>query len=466
MKTNLLIAAFMCASIACLAQKNVGYETITSKALQAKVAFLASDLIEGREAGERGNFIASEYIAAKFCELGLTPFNSEDNGILTKYIQPFSSIKISDQTSQITLVSGEVSSIFSSGVDFYVAGGLIVSDVRIAGKVAFYDSKLIDYSNKIVVINSSKSIKEIKFDSIVGARAIIVYDSLAWNKQIAEKAVTYHYNEAIYEGPSPRKVFKDSRLVLENSESSVPVLHVSPRVFNKLEKSSVARISLNVKCERKYLRNVIGMIEGELKDEYVVIGTHFDHYGVQNGYIYNGADDNASGTAAVMQIAEAFVRSGEKPKRTIVFALWDGEERGLLGSKFYTQDVNTLSKVKAYMNFDMIGRNTDAPKPETFAFMYTEAYPIFADWMKKSVKEYKLNLNPNYAPWDKPVGGSDNASFAVHEIPIIWYHTGGHPDYHQPSDHVELINWSKMLDITRTAYLIFYNMANEEIVKQ
>ncbi len=95
-------------------------------------------------------------------------------------------------------------------------------------------------------------------------------------------------------------------------------------------------------------------------------------------------------------------------------------------------------------------------------YFYTEAHPVFGDWLKNDIKKYGLNLTPDYRPWDKPVGGSDNASFALLDIPVIWYHTDGHPDYHMPSDHVEKINWNKIVDITKASFLNMWNLANEK----
>jgi hypothetical protein len=214
------------------------------------------------------------------------------------------------------------------------------------------------------------------------------------------------------------------------------------------------------------MRNIIGKIEGKRKDEFVIIGAHYDHLGVdpmlEGDRIYNGADDNASGVSAVLQIAKAFIASGIQPERTVLFAFWDGEEKGLLGSRYFTQHFKDIKQVKGYLNFDMIGRNNDETNPTYVVYFYTEAHPVFGDWLKADIANYKFNLTPNYRPWDKPVGGSDNASFARLDVPVIWYHTDGHPDYHMPSDHADRINWRKLVDITKAAYLNLWNLANEE----
>ena len=214
------------------------------------------------------------------------------------------------------------------------------------------------------------------------------------------------------------------------------------------------------------LRNVLAKIEGKNPNEYVIVGAHYDHLGLDplldGDQIYNGADDNASGVAAVLQIARAFLATGVQPERTVIFAFWDGEEKGLLGSEYFVQSCSFVKQIKGYLNFDMIGRNNDESKPRHVVYFYTEAHPVFGDWLKNDIKEYGLKLEPNYRPWDRPVGGSDNASFAERDIPVIWYHTDGHPDYHLPSDHADRINWEKTVDITKASFLNMWNLANEE----
>ncbi len=216
--------------------------------------------------------------------------------------------------------------------------------------------------------------------------------------------------------------------------------------------------------QRIPMRNVMARIEGVNPDEYVVIGAHYDHLGVdpllEGDQIYNGADDNASGVQAVLQIAKAFAESGVKPQRTIIFALWDGEEKGLLGSEHFMLAAPMRDKIKGYINFDMIGRNSDESNPETLTYFYTEAYPLFEQWLRNDIDERGLNLKPDYRAWDRPIGGGDNGSFAKRDVPVIWYHTQGHPDYHMPSDHADRINYGKMLDITRSAYLNLWQMAD------
>ena len=214
------------------------------------------------------------------------------------------------------------------------------------------------------------------------------------------------------------------------------------------------------------MNNILGVIEGRSTDEYVIIGAHYDHLGfdpaLEGDNIYNGADDNASGVSAVLQLVKAFLATGVRPERTVIFAFWDGEEKGLLGSEYFVQTFPGISEVKGYLNYDMIGRNADESNPGYLMYFYTEAHPVFGDWLKDSVEKYGLGLAPDYRAWDRPVGGSDNASFALRDVPVIWYHTAGHPDYHMPGDHTGRINWNKIVDITKASFISAWNLANEK----
>lgn len=213
------------------------------------------------------------------------------------------------------------------------------------------------------------------------------------------------------------------------------------------------------------LTNLLAKIEGINPNEYVIVGAHYDHLGIdptlEGDKIYNGADDNASGVSAVLQLAKAFIASGKQPQRTIIFAFWDGEEIGTLGSQYFVQSCPFTASIKSYLNYDMIGRNSNESQPNQVDYFYTQAHPAFANWIKSDIEKYKLKLTPIYHAWDNPIGGSDNGAFAKAGIPIIWYHTNGHPDYHQPSDEPSRLNWEKIVEITKASYLNVWKMANE-----
>lgn len=236
--------------------------------------------------------------------------------------------------------------------------------------------------------------------------------------------------------------------------------------FPRYGSRSDALAALGNADEKLSLYNVIGKIEGRNPDEYVIVGAHFDHVGVdpqlQGDSIYNGADDNASGVSAVLQVARAFLATGVQPERTVIFALWDGEERGLLGSRYFVDNFADMKQVKAYLNFDMIGRDYKPDQPKHVAYFYSEEYPVFGDWLKDAIDIYGLNLTPVYNDTGLKMGGSDHLPFSLAGIPVLWYFTGLHSDYHKPSDHADKLNWSKMVEITKAAFLIMWNLANEK----
>ena len=217
-------------------------------------------------------------------------------------------------------------------------------------------------------------------------------------------------------------------------------------------------------CEARELRNILAVIPGN-EPGIVVVGAHYDHLGIdaslKGDSCFNGADDNASGVSAVLQIARAVKGMHKTPERGIIFAFWDGEEMGLLGSRHFVENCAFLSDVSAYMNFDMIGRGP-LDNPKHLTYFYTASHPVFGDWLKEDMAVRGFSFIPDYRAWDNPTGGSDNAYFAKSGVPVVWYHTEGHPDYHLPSDTADKIDYEKMTDITRAAFLCAWRLANEK----
>ena len=216
-------------------------------------------------------------------------------------------------------------------------------------------------------------------------------------------------------------------------------------------------------CEKRIMKNILACIPGK-GPGYVVVGAHYDHLGIDTTLVgdqcYNGADDNASGVSAVLQLARAMKKSKLQPERTVIFALWDAEEKGFLGSRFFVKRTPFLSEISAYMNFDMVGR-APVEKCCNLSYIYSSANPAFGEWLQADVEEYQLDLMPDYKASKNLLGGSDNSPFARKGVPIVWYHTEGHPDYHRPSDTADKVNYEKLLEITRAAYLCLWRLANE-----
>lgn len=211
--------------------------------------------------------------------------------------------------------------------------------------------------------------------------------------------------------------------------------------------------------------NVFGVIPGERTDEYVIVGAHRDHWGIDpwkvGDKIYNGADDNASGVSCALQIARAVKASGMKPKRTMIFAFWDGEEKGLLGSTYFTQSWAHMDQVKAYLNFDMAG-GCNPDNPDYLKVIYTKVTPAFAEWIRSDKEKQNFKYQLDLREVDFDLGGSDQQNFGKFSIPFIWYHTDWTPYYHQVTDEPATINWDKLVEVAKSSYLNAWNLANEE----
>ena len=220
--------------------------------------------------------------------------------------------------------------------------------------------------------------------------------------------------------------------------------------------------------------NVLAYIKGtEKPDEIIVISAHLDHEGIKDGEIYNGADDDGSGTVAILEIAEAFKQAadaGKGPKRSILFLHVTGEEKGLLGSKYYTENpIFPLANTVTNLNIDMIGRVDDRHKGNpNYVYLIgsdklsTELHNISEAMNKKYTNidlDYKYNddNDPNRFYYR-----SDHYNFAKHNIPIIFYFNGTHADYHRPTDTPDKINYEMLENRARLVFHTAWEVANRE----
>lgn len=323
-------------------------------------------------------------------------------------------------------------------------------------------------------------LRKMEVASELGALALIVVSSPLKNEQ--------PFN---IKNQSRANAFEKANFYLPTqSTKSIPIIFVSENVayqiFNESEKSlkdileSIdkkltgnafefqnlkMRIELNFDKEIISTQNVVGMIEGSdesLKSEFIVIGAHYDHvglgyYGSMNssdtGKIHNGADDNASGTSALIELAEAF--SIDKPKRSLIFIAFSGEENGLLGSKFYVyyQPLKPLDKTVAMFNFDMVGRN----EPELLwigGAFYSNDIKKLIEASNDSTK-FEILYNTGLLNF-----ASDQAPFLRKNIPSAFFFTGLHDDYHTPEDDYNKINFDKLEKVTKLGFLAISNLAN------
>ena len=217
--------------------------------------------------------------------------------------------------------------------------------------------------------------------------------------------------------------------------------------------------------------NVLGFIEGtDLKEEIVIITAHYDHLGKHEEKIYNGADDDGSGTVAAMEIAEAFMiakKEGNGPRRSVLVMTVSGEEKGLLGSAFYADNpIYPLENTVANLNIDMIGRIDDWHENGDYVYL------IGADMLSQELHDISEQINKEYIGLDldyrfnaeddpnRYYYRSDHYNFAKNNIPVIFYFNGVHEDYHKVTDKVEKIDFNKIQTITRLVFLTAWELAN------
>jgi len=234
-------------------------------------------------------------------------------------------------------------------------------------------------------------------------------------------------------------------------------------------------MELSIKGNPVQTENVVAIIEGStLPEEYIVISSHLDHEGVKNGEVYNGADDDGSGSVALLEVAEAFqeaVKAGKGPKRSIIFLHVSGEEKGLLGSRYYTDNpLYPLANTIANLNIDMVGRTDPKRENENDNYIYligsdrlsTELHEVSEAANKATVN---LELDYTYNAEDDPnrfYFRSDHYNFAKNNIPVIFYFNGTHADYHKPTDTVEKIRYDLLAQRSQLVFYTAWELANRE----
>jgi len=319
-----------------------------------------------------------------------------------------------------------------------------------------------------------------------GAMAIIEIRKGSTQFSAIPENLPFRYNSDTYEGDVPFSTEIPYRTLLQGtfapsltrialSKSSLDLLMSGSEIdFNDYESRAAEK---NIRPEEmptdRYLkfistvetrtirgRNVIGMIEGKNPNSCMVIGAHYDHEGKTNGFIFNGSDDNASGTVGMMSVARAMMATGEKPDISLFFCAWTAEEKGLLGSKYYGEHP-VIDDIKCYMNYDMISR-TD-PEDSTGMqcdYTYSSGLPCLKELTEQHIKDYGIRLNPAYHAAARPEGGSDFVTFSRKGIPIFLIHGKFTPDYHQFTDHAEKAVMPYMTEIVKLGYLNIYELAH------
>jgi Zn-dependent M28 family amino/carboxypeptidase len=275
--------------------------------------------------------------------------------------------------------------------------------------------------------------------------------------------VLFRNNETAFV-QTKRKLLDDCDLILKEKSVSAADLRKDLLTYKKpLSFPLKARARIKVEA-RPFLGgtgyNVVGWVEGSdpnLRRECLVIGGHFDHNGLHMGLHFPGADDNASGSAAIMEIAQAFSRMGQKPGRSVVFALFGGEEMGLMGSTHFVEHLPPgIEKVDTMFNFDMVGEGDKS------GFGYSDGYPELKTLLEEADKQVKT-LGGAYPIKGVGVRGSDHAPFYQKGIPVVSFHSNGpHLHYHRTGDTIYRINPDMLADVARLAFLAAVSRADRQ----
>ena len=509
------------------------FESIQEVDLRTDTAFLSADSLRGRRANTDGNRLAGEFIASRFARLNLVPVA---NG---RYLMPFALIAPTLGASEDNRLSwntgsDETAEAFILGLDFFpqrfsataqAQGAVVFAGFGIASaRLDHDDYGAYDVAGKVVLLLNHEPGEfdlESPFDGTEPSEfARSVRKALEAERRgaIAVLFVTDVHNHDVADtltssmnGTWPETPRREPRYELGAwaERLTIPAVRISTEVaermvsgtgatlsalskkadsgnFKPIELDAVVSVLTSVSRDRVLLNNVVGLVEGAdaaLRNEWVIVGAHFDHEGVIGTRIYNGADDNASGVAGILEMAGAFAtaaRAGRRPKRSVLFAAWNAEERGLLGTWAYTeQPLTPLNDTVAVINLDMIGRNEEVPArsgqrfrgllPQTatsnrnavnilgYSYSNDLRQAISAANIVDLTIRFRYDRNPSNL-----VRRSDHWPFLARGVPALFVHTGLHPDYHTERDSADKLNYEKMTRIVQLAYQLSWDLANND----
>ena len=470
--------------------ENIG-EMITVDKLKEHIMFLASDSLEGREVGEKGETIAAEYMSNYFKSIGIPPYKDStyyqiiplekreiENSSITinntqyEFKEDFYTYPSFDQT---TIKTSEVV-FLGYGID---TENYSDYNTNIQGKVIMiFEGEPKDNQGKYLVSGNQNKCPESSYRFKLnkakekGASLVlfITENYLANYKRVEHKIE--HPGVSLTQKEEPIPFFYITKSMASNIMGKNKIEKIKKKITSRkksINKAFNVDMNLVTKNNDTFFsgKNVLGFIEGsdpDLKNEIIVITAHYDHIGVIDGLIHNGADDNATGTAALLEIAAAFQRAkklGYNFKRSILIFPNSAEEKGLLGSYYYVENPEfPLQNTVTCLNVDMIGR-MDEFHPNDSNYVYL----IGSDKLSTDLHNISEHSNQQYINMDLDYTfndpndpnrfyyRSDHYNFAKKGIPSIFYFSGVHEDYHKHTDTVEKLVYEK---VEKTAKLIFY----------
>lgn len=470
------------------------YEHLLNKEeIRSKLKVLANDSLLGRETARIGQVKAQSFIVSEFKKVGITPGNNGSYLQIFKVIESnFDSISFSfDQTSisapsQIFSANSPSDTIIKSKAIVFAGYGISngeyndYKNISVEDKIVFIiDGTPKDNSGEAVLSESENRKwyrdKNLKVDlaASLGAKAIVfIMDDIAAYFNRYKNYMEYR-NLSLYDEVYEDKImllFMDNKVfysLFETSKSEIEhqiFKSIKGKRYRKLEKKGIAQIEIKTNREIKTSTNIMAKVESlNLDAPWIIISAHYDHVGFDSLDVYNGADDNGSGTAAVMELSRIFNRAindGVNFEKNILFLLVSGEEKGLLGSKYFVSNpVYEFDKTITNLNIDMIGR-VDKKHIDDENYVYI----IGADRISKQLHEINNEMNDLYTDLDldytyneegdpnRYYYRSDHYNFAKQGVPIIFYYNGTHEDYHKKSDTEDKINYDILLKRTQLVF--------------
>jgi len=440
--------------------------TITVADMQTHMGVIAHDSMRGRDTPSPELMKTARYVADRFAEFGLAPGNGDS--FLQLY--PISSIVPADAAAHdLTLQGPEGAVSLTYGEEYFT-----LHDARVAqgeGPLAFVDigAEFGDIDGKIVtVLLTAENIRPVLRGGLaekLGARdpagVLIVLDI---PENFYGQLKNFLSGTRTQVGAVEDESFPAAFVALSSLPPELAALVSEPGDA----KGWSARMRSEATVSAVDAPNTIGWIEGSdpvLKDEYVVLTAHMDHVGVgrpvDGDSIYNGADDDASGTVTIIELAQAFASLPVAPRRSMVFITVSGEEKGLLGSEWYADHPTfPLAQTVANLNMDMVGRNWT----DTIVAIGKEESSLGPLVEQVSARHPELDMAVIDDIWPEEgfYSRSDHYNFAKNGVPILFFFNGTHDDYHRPSDHAERIAYDKMSRIGKLVFYLGYEVANAD----
>ncbi|MDX1444599.1 M28 family peptidase [Lishizhenia sp.] len=432
---------------------------INKEELSEHLHVIASDSFAGRETGYEGQKLAADYLIASFKEDGLqAPATHPDYKFPFQVLETVFSGELSIHKKQLHLQE-DFFYLFANEKIQRTGNYTLIKDVKQSTEKNIKGTDVIYYAN----------------DTLTSFEVIAEYRALKKNGAASVTCIVHNYNKH-FEILEHHVTSSKMTLLNEENKAQVPLLFVDVNKVSKRLKKLNFSFAISTASKILNTENVVAFIEGSdsiLKNEVLVLTAHYDHIGTHDGLIFNGADDDGTGTVALLEIAEAFQRAkddGYGPKRSLLIMPVAGEEKGLLGSAYYAEHpIYAMENTITNLNIDMIGRvdEAHAGDPDYVYIIGSNMLSEDLHLANEKANNTYINIELDYAynSLDDPnrfYYRSDHYNFAKYDVPSIFYFSGIHEDYHQATDTVDKIDFEKVEKVSRLVYHTAWILLNAE----